>query len=69
MKIPDAKAAVDPKWEKLGKMSAWQIIKVESKKEVIREAQKEQRTVHFAALMDTCHLKSAEARILGMHST
>ena len=29
-------------------------------KEVILEAQKGQRTVHFAALMDICHLKNAE---------
>ena len=29
-------------------------------KEVIQEGQKEQRTVHFASLMDICHLKNAE---------
>ena len=34
--------------------------KVKSKREVIQEAQKEQRTVHFASLMDICHLKNAE---------
>ena len=34
--------------------------KVESKTEVILEAQREQRTVHFASLMDICHLKNAE---------
>ena len=32
----------------------------EQKKEVILEAQKEQRTVHFASLMDIRHLKNAE---------
>ena len=34
--------------------------KVRSKKEVIQEAQKEGRTVHFATLMDRCHLKNSE---------
>ena len=34
--------------------------KVRSKTDVIQVAQKEGRTVHFAALMDTCHLKKAE---------
>ena len=33
---------------------------VKSKNEVILEAQKEQRTVHFATLVDICHLKNAE---------
>ena len=30
------------------------------KKKVIQEAQKERRTVHFATLMDICHLKNSE---------
>ena len=58
MKIPDAKAAVVKKWEKIDKLPAWQLTKVKSKNEVILEAQKEQRTVHFATLMDICHLKT-----------
>ena len=57
MKIPDAKAAVDKEWEKLEKLPAWHMAKVNSQKEVILESQKEQRTVHFATLMDNCHLK------------
>ena len=40
MKIPDAKAAVDEKWEKLEKLPAWQMTKVKRKKEVILEAPK-----------------------------
>ena len=32
MKIPDAKAAVDKEWEKLEKLSAWQMTKVTSKR-------------------------------------
>ena len=38
MKIPAAKAAVDKEWEKLEKISAWNLTKVKSKKEVIDEA-------------------------------
>ena len=33
MKIPAAKAAVDKEWEKLEKISAWNLTKVKSKKE------------------------------------
>ena len=35
MKIPAAKAAVDKEWEKLEKISAWNLTKVKSKKKVI----------------------------------
>ena len=41
-KIPDAKAAVDKEWNKLETISAWQLNKVKSKKEVIQEAQERQ---------------------------
>ena len=60
MKIPEAKAAVDKEWEKLEKFSAWNLTKVRSKKEVIDEARTTGATVHFASLMDICHLKNAE---------
>ena len=60
MKIPAAKAAVDKEWEKLEKISAWNLIKVISKKKVIDEARTSGTTVHFASLMDICHLKNAE---------
>ena len=60
MKIPAAKAAVDKEWEKLEKIPAWDKTKVRSKKEVIDEARKEGRKVHFASLMDICHLKNTE---------
>ena len=59
MKIPAAKAAVDKECEKLEKISAWNLIKVRSKSEVIDEARTSGATVHFASLM-TCHLKNAE---------
>ena len=60
MKIPAAKAAVDKEWEKLDKISAWNLTKVRSKKEVIDEARMSGATVHFASLMDICHLEDAE---------
>ena len=60
MKIPAAKAAVDKEWEKLEKISAWNLTKVKSKKEVIDEARMSGATVHFASLVDICHLKNAE---------
>ena len=60
MKIPAANAAVDKEWEKLEKISAWDLIKVRSKSEVIDEARTKGAKVHFASLMDICHLKNAE---------
>ena len=60
MKIPAAIAAVDKEWEKLEKISAWNLTKVKSKKSVIDEARTAGATVHFASLMDICHLKNAE---------
>ena len=60
MKILAAKAAVDKEWEKLEKISAWALTKVRSKKQVIEEARTSGATVHFASLMDICHLKNAE---------
>ena len=60
MKNPEAKAAVDKECEKLEKISAWNLTKVRSKKEVIDEARTSGATVHFASLMDLCQLKNAE---------
>ena len=60
MKIPAAKAALDKEWEKLEKFSAWNLTKVRSKKEVIEEARTTGAKVHFASLMDICHLKNSE---------
>ena len=60
MKIPAAKAAVDKECEKLEKISAWNLTKVRSKKEVIDEARMSGAAVHFASLMNIRHLKNAE---------
>ena len=57
MKIPATTAAVDKELEKLEKISAWNLTKVTSKKQVIDEARTSGATVHFASLMDICHLK------------
>ena len=60
--IPAAKAAVDKEWENLEKISAWNLTKVRSKKQVIDEARTSGAKVHFASLMDICHLKNAELK-------
>ena len=60
MKILAAKAAVDEEWEKLENIPAWGITKVRNKSEVIDEARTKGIKVHFASLMDICHLKNAE---------
>ena len=60
MKIPAAKAPVDKEWEKLQKIPSWDITKVRNKSEVIDDARTKGRKVHFASLMDICHLKNAE---------
>ena len=60
MKTLDAKAAVDKEWKKLETIPAWQLDKVQSKKEVILKAQKDKKKVHFATLREICHLKNAE---------
>ena len=59
-KIPDAKAAVENEWEKLEKITAWQLTKVRNKKDVIEEAKNKGRQVHFASLMDPRHQKNSE---------
>ena len=64
MKIPAAKAAVDKEREKLEKNPAWNLTKVKSKKQVIDEARTKGAIVHFASLMDTCHLKNAELELM-----
>ena len=57
VKIHAAKAAVDKGWEKLEKISAWNLTKVRSKSEVIDEARMSGAKDHVASLMDICHLK------------
>ena len=54
------KDSSDKEWEKLEKIPAWNVTKVRSKKEVIDEARTKGEKVHFASLMDICHLKNVE---------
>ena len=61
LKIPAAKAAVDKEWEKLEKISAWNLTKVRSKKQVIDEARTAGATVHFCIING--HLSFEECRI------
>ena len=51
---------MDKEWEKLEKIPAWNLTKVRNKSEVIDEARTSGAKVHFASLMDICHLKNAE---------
>ena len=64
MKIPAAKAAADKEWGKLEKIPAWDLTQVRNKSEVIDEARMKGIKVHFASLMDICHLKNAELEIM-----
>ena len=50
MKIPAAKAAVDKEWEKMEKISAWNLTKVRNKSEVIDEAQDVGRKSSFCII-------------------
>ena len=60
MKIAEPMAVVDTEWEKLEKIPAWNLTKVTNKSEVIDEARTKGAKVHFASLIDVCHLKNAE---------
>ena len=60
LKIPASKAALNKEWEKLEMIPAWDLTKVRSKSEVIDKARTKGAKVHFASLMDICHLKNAE---------
>ena len=46
--------------KKLENISAWNLEKVRNKSEVIDEAWNKSEKVHFASLMDICHLKNSE---------
>ena len=52
MKVPDAKAAVDEKWNQLKAISVWDVKKVRPKSEVIRQAKKDGKTIQVANSMD-----------------
>ena len=60
MKIPDATSCRGQGMEKSSRQFQHGIWQVKSKKEVVPEAQRDKKKVHFATLMDICHLKNAE---------
>ena len=60
MKIARSKGSSGRRMGKMENISAWDLTKVRSKKEVIDEARTKGVKVHFASLMDLCHLKNAE---------
>ena len=60
MKISCSESSGGQGMGKLEKISAWNLTKVKSKKQVIEEARASGATVPFASLMDICHLKNAE---------
>ena len=53
---------MNKEWKKLETLPAWQLEKVKSKKEVIKEAQKNNNKmkVYFATLMDMRHIQKHE---------
>ena len=59
-RYPQQKQQWKKNGEKLEKIPAWDLTKVRSKSEVIDEARTKGAKVHFASLMDICHLKNAE---------
>ena len=60
IKILTAKTAADRQWNKLQKLPAWSTSKDKSEQDVINEAKVNNRKVHFATVMDACHLKHSE---------
>jgi len=64
MNIPDAKAAVDKEWKKLIDKTAWDYASVRAKAEVIAECKKKNKKAHFGSLMDLCHEKHSELKLL-----
>ena len=57
---PEQKQQCIKNGRNLEKIPAWDLTKVRSKSEVIDEARTKGAKVHFASLMDICHLKNAE---------
>ena len=60
MLIPEAKAGLEKEWNKLEVKKAWNIDKVKPKAEVIAQAKRNGRPVHFGSLMDLCHVKNSQ---------
>ena len=60
MKLTRCKGSSGERMGKLKQIPAWQLTKVRNENEVIAEARNKGKTVHFASLMDLCHLENSE---------
>ena len=60
LKTLAARTAVDKTWEKTEEIPPWNLAKVRNKSAVIDETRSKGVKLHFASLMDICHLKNAE---------
>ena len=64
MQIPEAKRAVDEEWQKLEDKTAWDFRSVRPKAEVIAECKRSKKNAHAGSLMDLCHEKHSELKLL-----
>ena len=64
MQIPDAKKAVDKEWQKLIDKTAWDYDSVRPKADVVAESKRSKKKAHFGSLMDLCHEKHSELKLL-----
>ena len=60
LKIPEAREALKEEWDKLERTTAWNLKAVKPKAQVIAEAKKEGRSVHFGSLMELCSIKNSQ---------
>ena len=60
MNTSDAKSAVDKEWDTLKNLPTWSVKKVKPWSEVLQQAKKDRRSVHFASFVDLCHLKHSK---------
>ena len=68
MKIAEAKVAIDKVWDKLKHLPLWDFKNAIPKSEVVQQAEKDGRSVHFTSLMDLSHLKhSVFEKLLPKH--
>ena len=51
---------MEREWKKLETIPAWLLEKVKNKKEEKKRHRKTEKKVHFASLMDICHLQNAD---------
>ena len=63
IKIPVAKAAVDKEVEEARNDSSRAVCQCKEQKKNYSGSTKRERRVHFATLMDICHLKNSESEL------